>query len=408
MASIRTRVRADGSASHQVIFRRSGRMSPQEFATFETYDAATVFRDQVARFGVATALEILEAGAGAVMPATLQEWAREYAETRTGVTQGTRARYLAVITNDLGPMGALPLSAITERTVAVWIVGMQANGSSPKTIANKHGLLFAVLDKARDKGMIAGNPCKETSLPEGANERERVFLTRDEFPRLLAHVRPDAVDIVTELVGTAHRFGESTALQVRDWDPGNRRITISRGWKYSGISSKPLLGAPKTKRSKRSHTVSSQIADIYNRAAEGKSGEDFLFTNSRGLPWTGAAFHSSVWQPAVECANGLDWQAKRARWEPSRAATVGGKRKPWLIPAEVPLGKRPRIHDLRHTAASWWLQAGVPIINVSRRLGHESIKTTVDTYGHLSPEQDAAMDDVMEIALSSALPQIEA
>ncbi|MBF6333247.1 tyrosine-type recombinase/integrase [Nocardia transvalensis] len=46
-------------------------------------------------------------------------------------------------------------------------------------------------------------------------------------------------------------------------------------------------------------------------------------------------------------------------------------------------GKRPRIHDLRHTCASWMLAAGVPIYVVQAHLGHESIKTTVDTYGHL-------------------------
>jgi integrase len=46
---------------------------------------------------------------------------------------------------------------------------------------------------------------------------------------------------------------------------------------------------------------------------------------------------------------------------------------------------RMRFHDLRHTFASLLLQAGEPIPYVKEQLGHSSIKTTVDVYGHLAP-----------------------
>ena len=52
------------------------------------------------------------------------------------------------------------------------------------------------------------------------------------------------------------------------------------------------------------------------------------------------------------------------------------------------LGKRPRIHDMRHTHASWLLTEGVPLLVVSRRLGHESIAVTARVYGHVQPESD--------------------
>lgn len=54
------------------------------------------------------------------------------------------------------------------------------------------------------------------------------------------------------------------------------------------------------------------------------------------------------------------------------------------------LRARPRIHDLRHTHASWLIAAGVPLTLIQRRLGHESIKTTSDRYGHLAEGADAA------------------
>ena len=48
-----------------------------------------------------------------------------------------------------------------------------------------------------------------------------------------------------------------------------------------------------------------------------------------------------------------------------------------------------RFHDLRHTHASLLLATNVPIHIVQARLGHASIQTTVDTYGHLMPDADA-------------------
>lgn len=44
-------------------------------------------------------------------------------------------------------------------------------------------------------------------------------------------------------------------------------------------------------------------------------------------------------------------------------------------------------HGLRHCFASTALANGVPIHEVSRWLGHKSIKTTVDIYGHLAPRR---------------------
>ncbi|MCJ7537419.1 MAG: site-specific integrase, partial [Anaerolineales bacterium] len=58
-----------------------------------------------------------------------------------------------------------------------------------------------------------------------------------------------------------------------------------------------------------------------------------------------------------------------------------------------------RFHDLRHTAASIMLNHGIPVIVVSRRLGHARPSITLDVYGHLIPrmDEDAAqkMDELL-------------
>jgi integrase len=48
-----------------------------------------------------------------------------------------------------------------------------------------------------------------------------------------------------------------------------------------------------------------------------------------------------------------------------------------------------RLHDLRHFMVTEMLQAGVPIVVVSRRLDHQRVSTTLDRYAHAVPGSDA-------------------
>lgn len=47
-----------------------------------------------------------------------------------------------------------------------------------------------------------------------------------------------------------------------------------------------------------------------------------------------------------------------------------------------------RFHDLRHTAAALAIHAGAHPKAIADRLGHSSITTTLNTYGHLFPALD--------------------
>jgi integrase len=80
-------------------------------------------------------------------------------------------------------------------------------------------------------------------------------------------------------------------------------------------------------------------------------------TAPEGGPLRLAAFRSRAWRPAVERA-GL-----------------------------VPL----RVQDLRHTAVALWVAAGASPKEVAARAGHTSVRTVLDVYGGLYPEQDQAL-----------------
>lgn len=64
------------------------------------------------------------------------------------------------------------------------------------------------------------------------------------------------------------------------------------------------------------------------------------------------------------------------------------------LAASLPERAGLRWHDLRHSNGSHLLGRGVPIHVVKERLGHASIQTTVDVYGHLMPGAD---DDVAKL-----------
>ena len=97
-----------------------------------------------------------------------------------------------------------------------------------------------------------------------------------------------------------------------------------------------------------------------------------------------------------------------AAGRPARTTTGGRTKVSSLLDGVEPVLERqalavsPRIHDLRHTAASWMIAAGLDLMSVQYALGHESITTTADRYGHLLPERRAATSATMERMLARA------
>jgi integrase len=204
---------------------------------------------------------------------------------------------------------------------------------------------------------------------------EKVFLTADQFTRLLAEIPDHYKLLVMTLYGTGMRWGEVTALTPSkfNFEAKPATVRVDQAWKQ-GADSKPYIGTPKTRRSLRTITLPGNLANELRQACEGLAPDDLLFTGETGVALRSGPFHTRVWQPAVKAAN---------------------------------LGVKPRVHDLRHSHASALIAAGVSLPVVQRRLGHESIQTTIDVYGHLAPDAYAGATEAAEAMLTQALPQIE-
>jgi integrase len=104
------------------------------------------------------------------------------------------------------------------------------------------------------------------------------------------------------------------------------------------------------------------VEELGARLAEPGEPEGFVFTAPQGGPLRVTAFRARVWRPAT------------------RAAGLDGL----------------RIHDLRHTAVALWIAAGANPKEVAARAGHASVSFTLDRYGHLYPESDAALRERLD------------
>ena len=51
---------------------------------------------------------------------------------------------------------------------------------------------------------------------------------------------------------------------------------------------------------------------------------------------------------------------------------------------------------------AWLIAGGAPLPHIQARLGHESITTTIDTYGHLLPAGDELISRIIDTALTGA------
>ena len=368
----------DGRTTWRVRFRMAGRGSAIRSRTFASYRDALQFCKEVDAIGPAAALarhDRADAESAGYVP-TVRDWLAVHVDSLTGVTPRTRADYRKLAERTFLPLvGNLRLDEVDRITVARLINQLEqqrtarGNGTlSAKTIANAHGLFSSMLRTAALDHKIPSNPAAGMRLPRsGEQDRQDArFLTHEEFARLHDALPSRWQPLATTLVLTGMRWSEATALQVGDvhTDPELPTIRIVRAWKRVP-GSHPVLGPPKTRKGRRTIIPPAVVPLVLTDLLTGES-TDLVFRAIEGGPIHPGNFRERVWQPAL-----------------GRAGLSGV-----------------RIHDLRHTCASWLIYEGVPLEAIQDYLGHESILTTRKVYGHLQPSMMVALAAAGERAFS--------
>ncbi len=205
------------------------------------------------------------------------------------------------------------------------------------------------------------DPCKTVERFEGT------FLTTEECLTLLKHCEEPFRTIFFTMFATGVRVGELSALMWTDIDFKKNLISIQRsvffgGQKY-GMKHVWEFKEPKTASGVRKVWIISPLRAALLHHQEKSAANKFglVFPTKFGNPYDRSTI-SKMLTKSLERAN----------------------------------LKHIRVHDLRHSNASWLLSKGVDLAFVSKHLGHSTVAITSDIYHHFLPEDYEKVSGVLD------------
>jgi integrase len=259
------------------------------------------------------------------------------------------------------------IGSIQPIHVAQWVADLDARGYAPATVRKAYQLLAAALDAAVESGLIGRSPCRGVKLPRIETSAEIRFLDAAEISLLAGTIDSRYSAMVLAAAYTGLRFSELRALRVDRFDALRRTIRVvasvveSRGQFY--------FEEPKSEASRRTVRVPPFLVEVLAaHLATHSDGSGLIFSAPSGGPIRRSNFRRRIWLPAVEAS----------------------------------VGRPCTFHDLRHSHAALLIAQGEHPKVIQERLGHASIKTTLDTYGHLLEGLDEAAADRLEATFATA------
>jgi integrase len=367
MASIRKRVRKDGTASWQVMWRDEDGI--QSGITFHTEPEAKNLKRALDANGgsYAIAEKVIAPQLG---KRTVADVANEHIDLLTKPTAQVIHMYRAYVAHHImDSIGGVPIDELDRTQLTAWVRGLMVKPTTPgrtmapATVKNIFGFLSAVMGTAIELRYITANPCTRVELPDKSHvEDDSMFLTLREFQALWAHMDKRFRPLISFLVMTGARFGEATAVTIADVNTSVTPATvrINKAWKSDGRGNF-FIGAPKTKASKRTIAIPDGLTRVITPLMEGRGAGELLFTDAKGGRVKHINFRRTYWENALQGTKEDD----------------------------STFTKTPKPHGLRHTHASWLIQEGVELFKVARRLGHTNTNMIETTYGHLMPDAQA-------------------
>jgi integrase len=257
--------------------------------------------------------------------------------------------------------------------------GSPASGSTKSTVASVLRRLFAW---AREERIIKVNPALELRTGWGGSVRRRVIVPSiPQVLRLAAaldHFKPGLGDVAVVLAFTGLRWEEAVAVPVGNVDLDGQRMTIDQTASESG-GRRDVREDMKTRAAVRTVMIPDiampAVRRLVERGAGGRQrteGQSYgrLINGDRG-GYLGYA----TWRKYLKLAQGYT------------AAHPDG-----IVSYTA--------HELRHVCASLLIASGASDMQVARQMGHSRIETTKNIYGHLFAQDQAAILDALNQAVS--------
>lgn len=244
---------------------------------------------------------------------------------------------------------------------------------SEAVVRHQHSLLCVMLNTAVKWDFINFNPCLKLTKPPTVTRKEMKFYDEEELKKLFQHLEYENLTFKTAiylLTLGGMRRGECLGLFWEHVNFEKKTITIKNN--LLNIREKGVyLDTPKTKKSKRTISLPDICFDLLKKLKAKQELEKEIFSND----WMDTEF---VFKD--EYGN---------YYNPSRLS------RQWVLFQKKHNLKHIRLHDLRHTCATYLLSHNVPIATVSKKLGHSNIYTTLDVYTHSVDSDDIEASNLL-------------
>lgn len=297
---------------------------------------------------------------------------------KTRITEQTYNSYEMLLRIHIRPkIGHMKLTDVKIHDAQTVFADMEAEGLSARTVRYAHAVLSMAFGKAVELDYVVKNPCDFVELPKQVKEETKA-MSPEQTSKFLSCAADDKQGLPLEFaLITGMRPEEYLALKWSDLDLVRGVAVVQRAlvWRKGGGYK---FGEPKTKKSRRSIPLPAGLVAKLKahrrlqlerklQLGQAYSNLDLIFATELGTP--------------IHYRN-LTQRHYRKILKKAELASEG------LV-----------LYSLRHTCATLLLTSGENPKVVSERLGHSSVKVTLDTYSHVLPDMQKSASDRLEAML---------
>lgn len=266
-----------------------------------------------------------------------------------------------------------PINEISPRDLTQWQNKLIKQECSDGYISALRNEFSTILNHAVKYYGLPKNPFNLVKRTKNPNyiPQEKKFWTLEEFKQVYKHIDDiKAKSAINLLYWTGIRKGELLALTWDKIDFDYKKILINRS--LQRINGKNVVTQTKTYENRvisLPNTTIDILRDYKNKIYNPKP-NSFVFD----------------WEKRF-IENGIKEGLAKANKEIEEYNKIHEIKKPLI--------NRIRVHDLRHSHASYLINNGVNIVLISKRLGHKDTATTLNNYAHFYPVSEENLINLM-------------